>query len=1257
MLAAMRSDGLLTDAGWPTTPDQALHDGSDAARTTINTDTLDLYGFDFSDLEAVITVTGVQVVVDAAKIDSGGTSDLKFLVALSWDSGSSFTATKVTPVVTATPTEYVLGLPNDTWGHTWTRAELVGVNTFRMRITSTADVINGTPTWLVYYARPTVYYNATGSATLAPIQEPVAFGERIEVSPDVIRIFEPLAVLDSGSVPSGRVVDRRSQQLKLSGTAVSTLQSSAGFPSAALKPQHREAIGCRITSGENDLDLFIGDATLLGSTAALNYPGTHMQPGLLDLGEIAHEATFGSAPTRATAELRLQNRRFVNQLAGLSGAGLTPNTLSTHLTDKTIIGGSLTVWSFVQSGANEAWEQLVIFHGTIEEFDFEESATTVRAVTIGTGAHPVPDVFVDSSLFTYEPGSSGVDTGEEIEGNRGKPVPVGIGRFDYGAIKKPADFATGHPFRTNQQGALSEHEKVYTQIALLPAMWGLKHPMMPTVHVAKRFRRKNAEVGDLQFTSWPYQNVFLYGSRKSQPHLGVMTGPSPAHFKNFRFPGRGLPNYSKNAGENEVELATIWTWGETGHPFAIPISGAHYGSGDAAIPFWAVDHQGAGGMDLLGYPFARGPNWSDGRALDCFGVFVNGQTPRAGALFPEIQGYPVPRQAVAIPMSGPTQFETRTRIYFHGGPANPMTPVFQNLEGTGQGFVENFRNAIDLLKVEDSARLQNMGSMSMRLPLDGPRLGAIRGIKFCVLWNSSTTTAQNVYLLARLGPHNNYAIIDATIIPDYEFFNKDINVAFNKADLDDTAGGFVHCYKLANLTTATYGSIWLLPFFNPFERIPVPMSTRAGPPVPFATPEAEWNFTCEDRITLSSATNADFPWDAMILVRDLSGGTPIANRYIDIVAAWLEVHYDSPALRSTHSPDVAGGITRSQRTAFPGFDDIPGRRLPVTFTVSRLDPAFNNQPEAFAATVFVTGKGAQDDASGTITGTASAIIEHPADIAQTLLRHYGGEAVFAARATGSSFGSFTTARTLLGSAYRLSAVFTGDDLKGALEQIARQSKSIIVEDLDTLGDLHWRMFVDDFDPAANNPARMYRADAFRFSLDHMAVGTFVVSLSPIEDLASSVRLRFGFHLPSGTWSDEKYCTPTAHNFTTNGSFYMTALAESRRSNGTARELRVDAPDVWDPVAAEILAKWHASRSVIQRVVVRFETYANGMDLQIGHVIRMDSSIASRIEYPGGPYGTSWNLGQFNVVHVSHRKDGGQMARVVIVAEETAPLIA
>ena len=81
-------------------------------------------------------VKGIEVRLDA-RVDSTSGSP-RMCVALSWDGGVSWTAAQATSTLTTSMTARTLGGATNTWGRSWTAAELSNAN-FRVRVSTVAD--------------------------------------------------------------------------------------------------------------------------------------------------------------------------------------------------------------------------------------------------------------------------------------------------------------------------------------------------------------------------------------------------------------------------------------------------------------------------------------------------------------------------------------------------------------------------------------------------------------------------------------------------------------------------------------------------------------------------------------------------------------------------------------------------------------------------------------------------------------------------------------------------------------------------------------------------------------------------------------------------------------------------------------------------------------------------------------------------------------------------------------------------------------
>jgi hypothetical protein len=79
----------------------------------------------------VTSINGIRVRADLALNDASGTTNL--CAQLSWDGGTTWTTIKTQAIPAAAETTYVFGSTSDTWGRTWTPAQLNTTN-FRVRI-------------------------------------------------------------------------------------------------------------------------------------------------------------------------------------------------------------------------------------------------------------------------------------------------------------------------------------------------------------------------------------------------------------------------------------------------------------------------------------------------------------------------------------------------------------------------------------------------------------------------------------------------------------------------------------------------------------------------------------------------------------------------------------------------------------------------------------------------------------------------------------------------------------------------------------------------------------------------------------------------------------------------------------------------------------------------------------------------------------------------------------------------------------------
>jgi hypothetical protein len=117
------------------------------------------YNYNFS-IPSGATINGIGVNL-AAKVDST-TGSPKICVQLSWDGGTTWTATQSTANLTTSVALYSLGGVADTWGHAWTDTGFSNAN-FRVRV---ADVASNTSRdFSLDWVGVKVYYNGVSSAS------------------------------------------------------------------------------------------------------------------------------------------------------------------------------------------------------------------------------------------------------------------------------------------------------------------------------------------------------------------------------------------------------------------------------------------------------------------------------------------------------------------------------------------------------------------------------------------------------------------------------------------------------------------------------------------------------------------------------------------------------------------------------------------------------------------------------------------------------------------------------------------------------------------------------------------------------------------------------------------------------------------------------------------------------------------------------------------------------------------------------------
>ena len=104
--------------------------GTGTSCTSSGKDRHRFYNYDFS-IPAGMSVAGIEVRLDARADSTSGTP--RMCVQLSWDGGSTWTAARATTTLGTNTSTFTLGSASDTWGRTWSAADL-STTRFRVRV-------------------------------------------------------------------------------------------------------------------------------------------------------------------------------------------------------------------------------------------------------------------------------------------------------------------------------------------------------------------------------------------------------------------------------------------------------------------------------------------------------------------------------------------------------------------------------------------------------------------------------------------------------------------------------------------------------------------------------------------------------------------------------------------------------------------------------------------------------------------------------------------------------------------------------------------------------------------------------------------------------------------------------------------------------------------------------------------------------------------------------------------------------------------
>lgn len=147
-----------TNNDWTNPSNAFASDDNDAVTGSVATNTQDYYDFSFG-LPTIQKIDGIEVAIEGAYSSLiAGSLD----VYLSWDGGTTWTASKNTGNFGATDSTLTVGGSTDTWGRTWAESDFTNAN-FRLKAHPTSN--RGTD---VDHIQIKVYYTEKPQINLGP---------------------------------------------------------------------------------------------------------------------------------------------------------------------------------------------------------------------------------------------------------------------------------------------------------------------------------------------------------------------------------------------------------------------------------------------------------------------------------------------------------------------------------------------------------------------------------------------------------------------------------------------------------------------------------------------------------------------------------------------------------------------------------------------------------------------------------------------------------------------------------------------------------------------------------------------------------------------------------------------------------------------------------------------------------------------------------------------------------------------------------
>ncbi|OFV79345.1 MAG: hypothetical protein A2W26_00030 [Acidobacteria bacterium RBG_16_64_8] len=311
-------------------------------------------------------------------------------------------------------------------------------------------------------------------------------------------------------------------------------------------------------------------------------------------------------------------------------------------------------------------------------------------------------------------------------------------------------------------------------------------------------------------------------------------------------------------------------------------------------------------------------------------------------------------------------------------------------------------------------------------------------------------------------------------------------------------------------------------------------------------------------------------------------------------------------------------------------------------------------PDVFANDValFTFQKGVKDDGSGTYTGTPSALLQHPGDLAHWSLRQLGGMTATEITTGAGSFGSFVDLRTSLLGYKMLSLLAQDQDLEDWIASIGREALIWFFR-RNTLPNQPWVGVPWDVGSPVN-----YRSatDEYLFGSNRMEVDSLSAGMTSVSRVRNVVRVNYDWDPRLNSYGSQVFISDTDSR-----GWVASANQEQRDSAADREPLAavsvlahgrkeqiLSLKYVNDPITATSIRNRFFDLTYRPRVALSFRTFLNAYDLERGMVIRTSSDLDSFITYLGPGSDGSWFGRRFRVLRTTRREAGATTYEVEAV---------